>query len=423
MIFNKEQRTELWYTLKNNKRRSIVTSLGVFAGMFFFTVLISLGEGIDNSVNQTLKGVSQDFVVLMGGRTTKPYDGYKANRMISPTYKDYLDLKAHARKIKDVSCSAGYHKDGLWQNVLVSLKGQTRYVYVVGVSENYSKIQQNVVVYGRDLRSDEILDGVTNCVIGEKLAERFVYDDVSQVVGSYIMTNGVPFRVVGVVKPFTDSFNVMFNPSWSIQIPLSIAVRNDLYKPVLISVNPMPGVTEEEVINEAKQVVYRNHHVDPTEPKVVNGIGMSLFNNVFKMIATGINILIWVVGMGTLVTGVISVSNILLVTVRERQREIGVRRAIGAKPADIRAQFMLEAIVIIFVAGSIGIILGLLVSLGLGAISENVPKVSDYLLRPYPPIHILILSVVIMLVAGVFAGLLPVYKALQIKAIDAIRDE
>ena len=136
-----------------------------------------------------------------------------------------------------------------------------------------------------------------------------------------------------------------------------------------------------------------------------------------------LNALVWIIGLGTLLTGVISVSNILLVTVKERQREIGVRRALGAKPIDIVIQFMLESMAMILVAGLLGLLVGLLLLLGIGALAESGGKLSDFFLRPYPTPGILLFSLIIMILAGAFAGLLPVQKALDIKAIDAIRDE
>ena len=136
-----------------------------------------------------------------------------------------------------------------------------------------------------------------------------------------------------------------------------------------------------------------------------------------------LNALVWIIGLGTLLTGVISDSNILLVTVKERQREIGVRRALGAKPIDIVIQFMLESMAMILVAGLLGLLVGLLLLLGIGALAESGGKLSDFILRPYPTPGILLFSLIIMILAGAFAGLLPVQKALGIKAIDAIRDE
>ena len=144
---------------------------------------------------------------------------------------------------------------------------------------------------------------------------------------------------------------------------------------------------------------------------------------IFDLMANLLNALVWIIGLGTLLTGVISVSNILLVTVKERQREIGVRRALGAKPIDIVIQFMLESMAMILVAGLLGLLVGLLLLLGIGALAESGGKLSDFILRPYPTPGIILFSLIIMILAGAFAGLLPVQKALDIKAIDAIRDE
>lgn len=420
MRFGKEQWHELWYTLKRNKRRSILTSLGVFAGLFFFTVLTSLGNGLGNSTQAQLKAISSNSVFFMLGRTTMPYKGYKANRQIVGTYQDYRALAAQAKLLKSASC---YTSLGNWGDTRVSANGNSSKCAVIGLNPNYYEtVEEHIAIYGRPMRKDEMERGEMVCTVGENEAKRFYPDSPSQMVGTFINIEGLAYKVVGVVKQYSDNFSFGFNARYSIQIPIAHIIGSDLNKEVWLLGNILDGVTSEEAGIEAYQIIARRQNLHPKDTKALTTVGMELFNKIFGMIGNGINLLIWIVGMGTLITGVISVSNILLVTVRERQREIGVRRAIGAKPQDIRTQFMAESVLIIVVAGSAGILLGLLVSLLLGSITESTP-LGDFLLRPYPDVRTLILSVVIMVVAGVLAGLLPVYKALEIKAIDAIRDE
>lgn len=422
MILSSEQRAELWYTIKSNKRRSIVTSFGVFAGMFFFTVLVSIGEGLGNSAFGALEGVTNTGVYLIPGRTTKPYQGFKANREIETSYRDYLNIENQSKTVKAIAGFTSYGTDQAWGTTEVRANNKSRQETVMGMSASYfSNVEEMIAIHGRTLTTREIEMGQLLCMVGQDIAARF-YDDISEMVGTYIDIGGVAFRVIGVVKPYTDSFSIGNIGNNGIMIPMSLAVGNNYDKGIFMIAEPYPEYSGEEVKEEVYQILARRQNLHPDDSGALVTMSMELFTNIFKMISEGINVLIWIVGMGTLVTGVISVSNILLVTVRERQREIGVRRAIGAKPADIRGQFMAESVVIIFIAGSIGVILGLVVALILGTVAEST-VVGDFIDRPYPSIGILIFSVVIMLVAGVLAGLLPVYKALQIKAIDAIRDE
>lgn len=421
-LLSSELRQEIWYTIRSNKRRTVFTALGVFAGMFFFTLLTGLGTGTRNAIDVALEGTSSEQLFAFTGRTTLPYEGYKANREIPITYSDYEDLRRTTQKLDLVCCLTSWGRNGSFSNVDVVSNGVSYSVFVAGITENFYDLNTTIVVHGRNLRSDEIEAGEPVCVIGEKSAQNF-YPNIADAVGKYLSVGGIAFRIVGVVKPFSDSFQTGFNIARSVHVPISYALNSNPMTEVMLSIIPKPGVTGEQAKDEIFKVLSKNHHIDPRDRDVVQTLGMEVFLEIFGMIQSILDILIWVIGLGTLFTGVISVSNILLVTVRERQREIGVRRALGAKPEDIRNQFMLEALFIILLAGMTGLMAGLSMTLMIGTIAEHNPSMSGYILRPYPQPWVLVFSIVVMVLAGVLAGLLPVYKALQIKAIDAIRDE
>lgn len=421
-LISSELQQEIWYTIRSNKRRTLFTALGVFVGMFFFTLLTGLGTGTRNAIDLALEGTSSEQLFAFTGRTTLPYEGYKANREIAITYNDYEELKATTQNLDLVCCMTGWSSNGPFSDMDVVSNGKSRKVFVAGITENYADLNTIITVEGRNLRSDEIEAGEPNCVIGESIVDKF-YSTAADAIGKYINVGGIAFRIVGVVKPFSDSFQTGFNIGWSIQLPISYALKSDPTTSVMLSVIPKPGITAKMAEADIFRVVSKNHHIDPRDKDVVQTIGMEIFLEIFGMIQSILDILIWVIGLGTLFTGVISVSNILLVTVRERQREIGVRRALGAKPEDIRDQFMLEALFIILLAGVAGLLSGLSLTLIIGSIAERSPGMSSYLLRPYPQLWVLIFSIIVMVLSGILAGLLPVYKALQIKAIDAIRDE
>ncbi|MCI6278504.1 MAG: ABC transporter permease [Bacteroidales bacterium] len=421
-IFSKELRQEVWYTIKTNKRRTFFTSLGVFAGMFFFTLLTGLGNGIRNSIDSTIEGVSSDMMLVMPGRTTLPYEGFKANRDILTDYSDYEFLSKRVSTVGTIAATSPW--GGMWDSPNIRLNGKALAFTVMGLSSNfYPDIAQNIVVYGRNMRSEEIAAGDYICVIGTKVAENFFgKDKIRDAVGKVLTVDGISFKVVGVAKPYSDDVTFGFNQDWSVVVPISIATQGNPTRFTLIYYTPKPGLDKKAAEEEILPLLFKRHKINPKDDKVFSTFGMDTFLSIFEMIEKIINVLIWVIGLGTLFSGVISVSNILLVTVRERQREIGVRRAIGAKPGDIRLQFMLEAVFIILLAGMAGLVFGLLVVLGIGTVTEGT-SVGDFLIRPYPSARILVFSLVVMGLSGVLAGLLPVYKALQIKAIDAIRDE
>ena len=220
-----------------------------------------------------------------------------------------------------------------------------------------------------------------------------------------------------------DNFNLGYNAKWCVEVPIDFAVGGNLDREVMISGLLKEGSSADDLRSELSGYIARVHHVDPTDTGALGMVDVESQLRIFDLMANLLNALVWIIGLGTLLTGVISVSNILLVTVKERQREIGVRRALGAKPIDIVIQFMLESMAMILVAGLLGLLVGLLLLLGIGALSESTGKLAEILVRPYPTPGILLFSLIIMILSGAFAGLLPVQKALDIKAIDAIRDE
>lgn len=422
-LFNREIRQEIWYTIRTNKRRTLVTSLGVFAGMFFFTLLTGLGTGIENSINDNLESGASEMQMIMGSRTTIPYKGYKANRFITTNYGDYLDVKRKATTLKHVESTSSFAKgDSNWGKTTVVAKGKSREMNVNGISEGYfPNISRLTMVEGRYFHPSEIADGENLCVIGEEYVKEF-FGSNDEALGQYIKLNGLAYRIIGIITTYSDAMTMGFNPKWTILVPLVNATQNDLDSFCMITFVRKEGVTLEEASGEVRAILSKRHNVSPEDTKAFTDINMQMVTQIFEMFGNVIGVLVWVIGLGTLFSGVISVSNVLLITIRERQREIGVRRAIGAKPSDIRLQFFMEAILIITLAGAAGMFLALLVTLGIGYVAEVTPM-GAFIQRPYPGPGMLLLSIIIMLISGVLAGLLPVYKALQIKAIDAIRDE
>ena len=421
-FLNHEVRQEIWYTIRANKRRTLMTSLGVFAGMFFFTFLTGIGQGIENSIRANLETSSSEMQMIFGSRTTMPYQGYKANRQITTTYGDFLALKKQATLIDKIEGTAGFGGRVDSNTTRVIANGKSQEENVQGVSAGYiPNILQAIVVAGRYMHPDEIDRGENICVIGTNTSVKF-FDTYEEAVGQYMIISGIAFRIVGVMTPYSDAANIGFNLKYVTLVPLVFAVNNSPNAACQFPFVRKPGVTPDAAADQMITLLSDRHHVHPEDKKAFVTVSMQMITRIFEMVVNVINVLVWVVALGTLFSGVISVSNILLVTVRERQREIGVRRAIGAKPSDIRWQFMLESIFIILLAGSAGMLVALTLNLGIGALADAT-QLGNFIQAPYPSPLMMVLSVIIMLLSGLLAGLLPVHQALKIKAIDAIRDE
>lgn len=420
-FLDKERQTEIWYTIRTNKRRSVMTSMGVFFGMFIFTVLLSIGIGMENGMNRQIESVSSNLTAYMLSTTTRPYQGYKNNRRLETTYDDYLQIKKQSKTLSNVVCSMIWeNQNGGWMSTINSTQKKGR-GYMMGVSTGYLEQNRPALIAGRLLSDRDIVDKKNVCVIGMNVLKS-LFDSPEDALGKHIFVSGMSFQVIGV----TGEANMQVfgpNSAYSAYIPLPFVANDNPEANVLLLGTPKQDISEEEVKEELFSYFSRKYHIHPEDKDVLISAGMRIIFGLFGMITGGIKILVWLIGMGTLITGIISVSNILLVTVRERQREIGVRRALGAKPRDIFEQFILESVFIISLAGFTGLFLGLLVALGIGSVVENINGIREFIVSPYPQLHILIISILIVLVSGILAGLLPVYKALEVKAIDAIRDE
>lgn len=399
-----------------------MTSLGVFFGLFFFIILLSIGIGLKNGLDQQLNNISSNFVGFDVRPTTLPYQGYKTNRRISFRYSDYEALYNQSKTLENISCiSFMSNSDSFYSTIDVKYSTGKINSSVMGISKNYTKLNNLKVSKGRPLSNNDIENNLNVCVVGIDIIKP-LFKNPDTALGELIDINGIMFKIVGIITENTG-ITLGANPTQTIIVPLHYTIYKDPNKQILFCGDLKQGVSLEEANEEVFSYLSRKYTIHPKDKDIVISIGTSTMFGFINMITNGINILVWLIGMGTLVTGIISVSNILIVTVRERQREIGVRRALGAKPKDIFKQFILESIFMISLAGFGGLTLGLLVTLGIGNIIENSAKLSYMIVRPYVPSSIIFISITIILVSGVLAGLLPVYKALEVKAIDAIRDE
>ena len=207
-LFSTELWSEVFYSLRRNRRRTLVTSLGVFFGMFFFVLLDGLGTGIGNSINEGFSTLSKRMVAVFGSRTTKPYRGYKANRYIALTYRDYLWMSDHAKSLDKAGCFLGFNKENMWSDSQITANSKSAKDFVVGVTPEYPyDIRPVIVTYGRYMTREEIKRGDPVCVMGLRTTENF-FDKPEEAVGKYLSVGGIAFRIVGVIEGMSDNFNL-----------------------------------------------------------------------------------------------------------------------------------------------------------------------------------------------------------------------
>ena len=263
------------------------------------------------------------------------------------------------------------------------------------------------------------------CAIGTRVYET-MFNSGENPLGEYLKVSGVYYQVIGVIKPETQ-ININGRTEESVYIPFTTMLQtynmgNEVH---VLAFTAKPGVPVSELEEKIKTIIRQRHTISPDDVQAINSVNIEKQFLQLRGLFFGINILTWIVGIGTLMAGVIGVSNIMLVIVKERTREIGIQRALGAKPRTIIGQVMMESVVLTTTAGYIGLSLGVILLEAVNRVLESQTRNADEIFFRHPEISISVaLSALgVLVLAGLFAGSIPAKRALQIKPIEALREE
>lgn len=406
---------EILVTISRNKTRSLLTAFGVFWGIFMLVTLIGGGQGLKEFMKSNFDGCATNSGFIWPQKTGEAYKGFRKGRWWSLNYNDVERLRKYGKGLDVVTPTINH-----WgSNAIYSDK---KYGCIVkGLEPDYQKIESVEMRYGRFINEVDIREARKVCVIGKRVYEG-LFNAGGDPCGKYIRIDGIYYRIIGV--NFAESnVNINGRSSESVMLPfLTMQAAYNMGKNIhMICFTAKPGEKVTALQPGIETLVKEVHFIAPEDKQAVmmlNAEAMfSMVDNLFK----GINILIWMVGLGTLLAGAIGVSNIMMVTVKERTTEIGIRRAIGARPRDIMQQILSESMVLTTVAGMIGIS----VSVGLLQLVETVANASGG--KSYIHFQVsfgmAIGTCLMLLTLGLLAGLAPAYRAMAIKPIEAIRDE
>ncbi len=420
-IFDSDRWVEIWVTITRNKTRSILTGFGVFWGILMLVILLGSGTGFRNGVLKNVDGFATNSAFFFSEKTSEPYKGFKKGRYWQMRNRD---LETIRQRVKGVQYLSPMIMQWGGQNNVV--KGQKAGTYNVrGVYSEYFNIETQHVLAGRLLNEVDMLDKRKVCVIGSTVREE-LFGAEEDPIGQYIRVNGIYYQVVGVIKP-KPRVSIGGRTESSIMIPFKTLQQasNQGDKFWFLCATAENGYSCDKLVEDIKIVLKSQNEISPTDEQAVSSFTIAKQFETFDLLFTGIDILVWLVGLGTLLAGIIGVSNIMMVTVRERTREIGVRRALGAKPWDIITQIMSESLLLTSMAGLLGLCLGVfLLDVVNNMLSANAGS-SDETFFSNPEIHIgaAVAATIVLLLSGLLAGMIPAWRALQIKAIDAIREE
>ena len=420
-LFDIDRWVEVWVTVTRNKTRSLMTCFGVFWGILMLVILLGSGAGMRNGIFSNFSGFATNSAFFLTDRTSEPYKGFNKGRYWDMRNRDLESIIRNVSGIKDISpLIFGGQSE---KNVVY---GQLTGTFSVkGVMPGYFNIDMQELYYGRLLNEIDMQEKRKVCLIGTRVNETLFHND--DPCGKYIRVNGTYYQIVGVVKQRASNINIGGRGEESVIIPFLTLqqIQNQGDKINFIGVSVQQGFVVQQVIDEITAILKTQNEISPTDPQAVRVISLAKQFDTFHLLFMGIDILIWIVGIGTLLAGIIGVSNIMMVTIKERTKEIGVRRALGAKPSNIISQVMSESVLLTSLAGLIGLTLGVFLLDVLNKLLEAQPSAQEttFFQNPEISIQIAVAATVIIIISGLLAGMIPAWRALQIKAIDAIREE
>ena len=373
---------EIFITITRNKTRSLLTAFGVFWGIFMLVALMGGGQGLQDMMSANFKGFATNSVFFGSNKTSEAYKGFRKGRYWDMEFNDVERIRQAVPEVEVITPNISR-----WGSTAI-FGDKKSSCAVRGLQPDYEKIEAQNITMGRFINDVDILESRKVCTIGKR-----VYDELfpqgGNPCGQYLRVDGIYYQIVGV----------------------SLSTSN-------MNINA-GTVTVTSIADKIEQVIKKAHYIHPDDKQAVIMVNAEAMFSMIDNLFTGIKILAWMVGLGTLLAGAIGVSNIMMVTVKERTTEIGIRRAIGARPKDILNQILSESMVLTTFAGLMGISFGVLILQGLEIGTAASGTEAHFQISFWMAVG----ACILLMVLGMLAGLAPAYRAMAIKPIEAIRDE
>lgn len=418
-MFDADRINEVLQTLSKNKLRTTLTAFGVFWGIFMLIVMLGSGQGLQNGVTRSFGGDAANAVYMWTQNTTVPYKGLPRGRSFNFMQDDIQAIKDNVPELDVLAPSAqlgGYRGENN-----VSRGTKTGPFVVRGDFPENRFIQILKITSGRYINNFDIRDKRKVCVIAKRVQE-ILFEKDENPLGQYIQVNGTYFRVIGTTttekagEQEEEKMQTIYIPFTTFQQAFNWGGRIGWF-----SLTAKPQYPASMVEEKVKKVLAQRHRISPDDPAAIGSWNSEKEFSKIMGLFSGISALVWVVGIGTLLAGVIGVSNIMLIIVRERTKEIGVRRALGATPASIFTQVITESVLLTSIAGYFGLIAGVFLMEGINSAIQGQDTGMFY--QPGVHLDIALKALGILIVCGALAGIIPARKAVQISPVEALRWE
>ncbi len=420
-MFDRDSFQEITSTIKKNKLRTALTAFGVFWGIFMLVIMLGSGNGLRNGVIGGFDGMATNSFFIWAQKTNKPYKGFQPGRRFNYTNDDAIAIKTN---IKDAEFVCPRNQLGGYQggnNVVRGIKSGTFSIY--GDYPDFLNIQPMKNLQGRFVNDLDIKQKRKVAVIGNRVQE-LLFAPNENPIGNYIRINGVYFQVVGVFKTNKGGGQGQ-EESQTVYIPFSTFQTAFNYGNIVgwFAITSKKDVPVELVEAKVIDLLKQRHSIAPDDKLAVGHWNMGKEFGKISGLFSGIDLLVWIVGIGTLIAGVIGVSNIMLIIVKERTKEIGIKRALGATPFVIVSQIILESVFLTSVAGYFGLLAGIGVLEGVSSLLSGNPDGGGMFDRPEVDLNVAVTALIVLIISGALAGFIPAKRAIQIKPIEALRSE
>jgi len=410
-LFDKDTWQEIYSSIRKNKMRTGITIIGVMWGIFLLVVLLGAARGMENNFNKLFGNFATNSVFIWGQSTSQPFKGFQEGRQVRLKISDVENIK---KEIKGIEFVVPRYRA---QSQLVH-KFKSTTLGVFGDYPLLDKVEKKHLVYGRFINENDIKEKKKVCVLEDDTYKQ-LFDKDEYPIGEYIKINDINYQVVGIYKNKMR----MGGPGGGIHIPFSTfrQVYNMGENIGWMMVTGKPEIDIKQMEADIKLLLKNLHDIHPKDGRALGSYNLADEIKRITGFLTGMQFLTWFVGIATLIAGVFAIGNILLITVKERTKEIGIRRALGAKPWEIKRHIILESVFLTTLAGALGIIAGGIV---LMLIDTFLGKGEDAaLVNPTVDIPVILIAFTTIVVLGTLIGLIPAQIAVSIKPIEALRDE
>jgi len=420
-IFDLDKWHEIYFALRKNPLRTFFTAFGVFWGIFMLIIMMGAGEGLYNGAKAGMGGMATNSIFMWTQNTSMPYKGFQRGRY----YRfNNDDTQALMDKIPEIDVVAprlqGWGGEG---NNNVVRGERTGGYNIQGDYPAINLIDPVTINSGRFINDFDLQEKRKVAVLGVRVVND-LFKPNENPLGEYIQIQGVYFRVIGTFQSIKGDHQAD-RDNQSIFIPFTTLQKVYNYGDMVgwYSMTAKKDVQASVVEEKAKELLKKRHSIHPDDNRAVGSFNLEKEWSKMTNLFTGISMLVWIVGIGTLLAGVIGVSNIMLIVVKERTKEIGVQRAIGATPANIVSQIIIESVFLTSFAGYFGLALGVGLLELINYALANSGSDSDMFTNPEVDFNKAMTALVILVISGIFAGMIPARRAVSIKPIDALRDE